>query len=96
MEVSPNLLKRGGKKGRSGRKSARVELAKDEAIRKAWFKVAASVDSSDVKEIALPLALKDMVIKSDDKVSLIVQQITGMKITKDNGTAIPNENPKAD
>lgn len=52
-----------GVKGRSGRKSAPVEFAKAQAIIRAWNKVMESVDSSDVKDIALPIALKDMASK---------------------------------
>ena len=52
-----------GKKGRSGRKSASVEFAKNEAIMKAWNKVVKELDENPVKDIALPLALKDMVAK---------------------------------
>ena len=49
----------------SGRKSARVEHAKNEAIRKAWLKVNDELDSKGVERVALPLVLKDMVVKKD-------------------------------
>jgi len=49
----------------SGRKSTRVEFAKNEAVRKAWLKVNESVDSKEVEKIALPLALKDMIQKQE-------------------------------
>ena len=52
-----------GKKGRSGRKSASVEFAKNQAIQKAWNKVAGDVDNFPTDKIALPIALKDMVNK---------------------------------
>lgn len=54
-----------GKKGRSGRKSAREEGAKNRAIQRAWEKVFAEIDLFKTTEIALPLALKDMVAKTD-------------------------------
>ena len=47
----------------SGRKTARVEHAKNEAIRKAWLKVNDELDSKGVERVALPLVLKDMVAK---------------------------------
>lgn len=49
----------------SGRKSTRIEHAKNEAIRKAWLKVNDNVESKSVKEIALPIALRDMTEKTD-------------------------------
>jgi len=52
-----------GQKGKSGRKSARVEFAKNEAIRKAWLKVNDELESNDVGKVALPIALKDMINK---------------------------------
>lgn len=62
-------LKGGGKKGRSGRKSMPVEFAKAQAIIKAWNKVSDAVDEKDVKEIALPIALRDMTEKKDVNLS---------------------------
>ncbi len=58
---NPNL--KGNKN--SGRKSTRVEFAKNEAVRKAWLKVNEELEASGVEKIALPLALKDMVVKKD-------------------------------
>lgn len=58
----PNFV---GKKGRSGRKSALVEGHKYEAIKRAWAKVYAELESKDVTAVALPLALRDMTLKSD-------------------------------
>lgn len=54
-----------GKKGRSGRKSALVEGHKYEAIKRAWAKVYAELESKDVTAVALPLALRDMTVKAD-------------------------------
>jgi len=53
-----------GNKG-GGRKTAREEHAKNEAIRKAWLKVEANIDNKEVEKVALPLALRDMTTKSD-------------------------------
>lgn len=47
----------------SGRKILAVEIAKNQAIIKAWNKVSEDVDKFPTKEIALPIALKDMVNK---------------------------------
>ena len=54
-----------GKKGRSGRKSAPEEFAKKEAIIKAWNKINKEIDDKDVKEVALPIALRTMTDKQD-------------------------------
>lgn len=54
-----------GKKGRSGRKSAPVEFAKAQAIIKAWEKILTNIDDADVKDIALPIALKTLTNKHD-------------------------------
>jgi len=54
-----------GKKGRSGRKSAPVEFSKAQAIIKAWEKILANIDNADVKDIALPIALKTLTNKHD-------------------------------
>lgn len=48
-----------------GRKSAVEEFAKFESIKKAWDKINREIDEQPVKDIALPLALRDMVNKSD-------------------------------
>lgn len=56
-----------GKKGRSGRKSLPVEFAKAQAIIKSWNKVSNEVDSMPVEKVALQIALRDMVIKSDNQ-----------------------------
>ena len=52
-----------GVKGRSGRKSLPVEMAKAQAIIKAWNKVAQELETKDVTQVALPVALKDMAQK---------------------------------
>ena len=52
-----------GKKGRSGRKSTMDEFAKNQAIMKAWNKINKELEDNPAKDIALPLALKDMVAK---------------------------------
>ena len=49
----------------SGRKSTRDEFAKNKAIAKAWEKVNEKVEEEDVLKVALPLALRDMTVKSD-------------------------------
>lgn len=54
-----------GKKGRSGRKPVAVEFAKAQTITKAWEKVLANIDEADVKDIALPIALKTLTNKHD-------------------------------
>lgn len=54
-----------GVKGKSGRKSAPEEFAKKEAIIKAWNKINKELDTKDVKDIALPIALKTMTDKQD-------------------------------
>ena len=66
-----------GVKGKSGRKSAPVEFAKAQAIIRAWNKVLENIESSDVKEIALPLALKDMASKvsNADGSNIELQQV---------------------
>ena len=48
-----------------GRKSTIDENAKNKAIEKAWNKINAEIDEKDVKEIALPIALKTMTDKTD-------------------------------
>ena len=83
-----------GKKGRSGRKSAREEGSKIQAIREAWIKVAASVKTSDVEKVALPLALKDMATKlaNPDGSKLPAPIYAGLSIQKDDsdGQAVRN------
>lgn len=54
-----------GKKGRSGRKPVAVEFAKTQVITKAWEKILANIDDSDVKDIALPIVLKTLTNKHD-------------------------------
>ena len=49
-----------GKKGRSGRPKIAVELAKKEALVKAWNKVSNEVETTPVEKVALPIALRDM------------------------------------
>lgn len=51
-----------GNKG-GGRKSLKDELVKVKALAKAWSKVGSAVDSEPVRDIALPLVLKDMATK---------------------------------
>lgn len=58
-------LKGCGKKGRSGRKSANYEFAKRMAIEKAWAKVEKDIEKEETVKIALPIALKDMTVKTD-------------------------------
>jgi NADH:ubiquinone oxidoreductase subunit F (NADH-binding) len=73
-----------GKKGRSGRKSMSVEKAKSDAIKKAWNKVEQAVDEKDVKEVALPIALKDMVNKvgNPDGSNIVIPIYGGSSIQK--------------
>lgn len=62
----------------SGRKSARVEHAKNEAIRKSWLKVNNELDNETelgllkqtwlVEKVAVPIALRDMTEHKDVKV----------------------------
>jgi len=52
----------------SGRKSVGEEIAKREAIIKAWNKVANEVDEHPVDKVALPIALKTMTDKSEMRV----------------------------
>lgn len=54
-----------GLKGRSGRKSVSEEIAKREAVVKAWNKINNEIDKENVKDVALPLALKTMVDKKE-------------------------------
>lgn len=58
-----------GIKGRSGRKSLPVEIAKARAIRAAWNKVAEDVEKKETEKIALPVALRDMTEKKDVNLS---------------------------
>ncbi len=58
---NPNLC---GNKN-SGRKRMPVEMAKAQAIIKAWNKVAADIEGKDTKDIALPIALRDMTDKRE-------------------------------
>jgi len=59
-----------GKKGRSGRKTAREESAKLRTIILAWEKVLANIEKKDVEKIALPIALRDMTVKNEYKAKL--------------------------
>jgi len=59
-----------GVKGRSGRKSYPVELAKIESIKKAWNIVEGHLDSKNDVAVALPIALKDMTEKKSVEGSL--------------------------
>ena len=72
-----------GVKGKSGRKSARYEASKRDAIFKAWEKVLREMSKKDVEKVALPIALKDMTDKQEVKGNLKVEQITGMTIEMD-------------
>ncbi|MFA5695994.1 MAG: hypothetical protein WC917_00815 [Bacilli bacterium] len=79
-----------GKKGRSGRKSMPVEAAKAQALIKAWNKVEQNIDKSDVKDIALPIALKDMTNKVDipketlNTLTDLISLINGQGTNKEN------------
>lgn len=70
-----------GVKGKSGRKSSRMEFLKNEAIMKAWAKVSAELDEKDVEKVALPIALKDMTrvvkLSGDELAPLLVKFIDG-------------------
>ena len=84
---NPNLK---GKKGRSGRKSARVEGAKNLTIQRAWEKLREEIDSKDVTQIALPVALKDMAQKTD--LTTLGEKITGINYIIPDGNK-PTTNP---
>jgi len=79
-----------GKKGKSGRKTIRVERAKEQALQNAWHKVVTELNKEDVsvKDIALPLVLKDMVTKQsvDGKIDLkqVLVKFLDDKSTEDN------------
>lgn len=65
-EWKAGLDKKGvGKKGRSGRKSVGEEIAKREAVIKAWNKINNEIDQNPVDKVALPIALKTMTDKSE-------------------------------
>lgn len=85
-----------GKKGRSGRKSHREEMHKIMAIEQAWKRVNEDMSKFDVKEVALPVALKDMTQKSELSGTVNIAQITGMKIIQDNGNSIQNQDTATD
>jgi hypothetical protein len=90
-----------GKKGRSGRKSMPVEFAKAQAIIKAWNKVANELETKDVKEIALPIALKDMVNKvgNPDGSNIVIPIYGGSSIqrhTSDPKDIQPDQEDKGD
>ena len=86
---NPNARGTIGNKG-GGRKTARVEHSKNEALRNAWLKVVKELDKEDVsvKDIALPLVLKDMVTKQsvDGKIDLkqVLVKFLDDKSTEDN------------
>ena len=73
---NPNLH---GVKGKSGRKSLRVEFAKTQAIKKAWNKVEQEIESKDVEKVALPIALRDMAIKNELSGEVKITPIYGAK-----------------
>ena len=58
-----------GQKGKSGRKSARVEFAKNEAIRKAWLKVNDELESSGRKSALYEIAKRQAISKAWEKVN---------------------------
>lgn len=70
-----------GKKGRSGRKTIAEEFLKHQVIKKAWLKK----DSKMTDQDATQIVLKDMTNKTELSGSLELQQVTGMKIVKENG-----------
>lgn len=49
-----------GKKGRSGRKSYPVELARINVIKRSWNILDTHLETIDNVNVALPIALKDM------------------------------------
>jgi hypothetical protein len=59
-----------GKKGRSGRKSAPVEFARNNVIKKSWNILDTHLKSIDNVNVALPIALRDMTSKSAVDVSV--------------------------
>ena len=75
-----------GKKGRSGRKSVGEEIAKREAIIKAWNKINNEIDINPVDKVALPIALKTMTDKSVVKVELPkpILDLTKIDVLSDN------------
>jgi len=62
IKPSPNFH---GKKGRSGRKSFPIEVAKIETIKKSWNILNDHLEEIDNVNVALPIALKDMREKMD-------------------------------
>lgn len=75
-----------GKKGRSGRKSVGEEIAKREAIIKAWNKINNEIEINPVDKVALPIALKTMTDKSVVKVELPkpILDLTKIDVLSDN------------
>lgn len=72
----------GGKKGKSGRKSLAEEVAKLQAIQKAWNKVNREIENKDVEKVALPIALKTMADKSEVKTKVIIQFDNALNIAQ--------------
>jgi hypothetical protein len=66
-----------GIKGRSGRKSAQNEIIKARVLEKAWLKLDKELETKDVTQVALPVALKDMAqkISNPDGSNLIPPQL---------------------
>lgn len=75
--ISPNGTTVVGKKGKSGRKSMREEFAKNQTIKKAWDLLQGGIESKDIKDIALPIALKDMVVKQEHSGEIEVKPLLG-------------------
>ncbi len=82
-----------GKPGRSGRKTLPVELAKAKAIIRAWNKVEQSVETEDVKGVALPIALRTMVEKHEGAltVKVIFDKVYGDKTSTTDFPQVPTE-----
>ena len=49
----------------SGRKSARVEFARNNVIKKSWNILDTRLEDIDDIQVALPIALKDMISRTD-------------------------------
>lgn len=79
LMVKGHKLSVGNKGG--GRKSKLEEVAKMEAIQKAWNKVNREIEGKDVEKVALPIALKTMADKSEVKTKVIIEFANDFKIT---------------
>lgn len=74
----------------SGRKCYPVELAKTEAIIKAWNKIVEEMDDKDVEKLALPIALKTMVDRHD--VTSADKPIPILYVSRNNSDQADNAN----